>query len=127
VFSKVLNPGLQAVALEGTFASVIGGAPAAAVVFPREVRRRTLQDPRLQELTGRLRSCDPAQRQALELQHQEMYQEIFQEQRARVAGEFDTIHTVERARQVGSLDAILDPVKLREHIIASLQTPNDQS
>ncbi len=38
VFSKALNPRLTVLAVEGSFASVIGGAPAAAVVFAREVR-----------------------------------------------------------------------------------------
>ena len=47
VFSKRLNESIEAVALEGTFASVIGGAPAAAVVFSREVDGRTNKDPRL--------------------------------------------------------------------------------
>ena len=37
VFSQKLNPNLETVALEGAHASVIGGAPAAAVVFAREV------------------------------------------------------------------------------------------
>ena len=39
VFSQKLNPNLEAVALEGAHASVIGGAPAAAVVFAREVEQ----------------------------------------------------------------------------------------
>src|SRR6185437_12967891 len=33
VFSKALNPNMMVLALEGSFASVLGGAPAAAVVF----------------------------------------------------------------------------------------------
>ena len=37
VFSKALNPQMTVLALEGSFASVIGGAPAAAVVFTGEV------------------------------------------------------------------------------------------
>ena len=46
VFSSKLNENLEVVALEGTYASVIGGAPAAAVVFAGEVevphpKRRT--------------------------------------------------------------------------------------
>ena len=44
VFSKRLNENIEAVALEGTYASVIGGAPAAAVVFSREVDNRTNED-----------------------------------------------------------------------------------
>ena len=47
VFSKVLNENMEVVALEGTYASVIGGAPAAAVVFAREVDARTRKDPRV--------------------------------------------------------------------------------
>ena len=43
VFSQALNPSLRAAALEGSFASVIGGGPAAAVVFGREVRARALR------------------------------------------------------------------------------------
>jgi acetyl-CoA carboxylase carboxyltransferase component len=38
VFSKALNPQMTVLALEGSFASVLGGAPAAAVVLLR--RRR---------------------------------------------------------------------------------------
>ena len=40
VFSRALNEQLEVVALEGTYASVIGGAPAAAVVFAGEVEAR---------------------------------------------------------------------------------------
>ena len=45
VFSKALNPQMTVLALEGSFASVIGGAPAAAVVFTGEVDKRTASTP----------------------------------------------------------------------------------
>ena len=45
VFSKALNPNMTVLALEGSFASVIGGAPAAAVVFTGEVDKRTAAEP----------------------------------------------------------------------------------
>ena len=51
VFSRALNENLEVVALEGTYASVIGGAPAAAVVFAGEVEARARKDPRLQALS----------------------------------------------------------------------------
>ena len=54
VFSQELNPGLQASALEGAYASVIGGGPAAAVVFVREVRARVADDPRVKALQERV-------------------------------------------------------------------------
>ncbi|MFE1886844.1 carboxyl transferase domain-containing protein, partial [Streptomyces diastatochromogenes] len=45
VFSKALNPNMTLLAVEGSFASVLGGAPAAAVVFSGEVRKRTPPHP----------------------------------------------------------------------------------
>ena len=39
---------MEVLAVEGSFASVIGGAPAAAVVFTRDVDERTQRDPRVQ-------------------------------------------------------------------------------
>ena len=47
VFSKALNPNMTVLALAGSFASVLGGAPAAAVVFSGEVNSRTAADPRV--------------------------------------------------------------------------------
>ena len=56
VFSKTLNPNMTVLALEGSFASVLGGAPAAAVVFSGDVDSRTADDPRVRQLEARL-SC----------------------------------------------------------------------
>ena len=47
VFSATLNDDMEVLAVEGSFASVIGGAPAAAVVFTRDVDERTRDDPRV--------------------------------------------------------------------------------
>ena len=54
VFSGTLNDNMEVLAVEGSFASVIGGAPAAAVVFSGEVNKRTAADPRVRELDARL-------------------------------------------------------------------------
>ena len=56
VFSKRLNSNLEVAALEGSFASVIGGAPAAAVVFPKSVRKKSDEDDRVIEARGRLKA-----------------------------------------------------------------------
>ncbi len=61
VFSKRLNPLMEIAAVEGSYASVIGGAPAAATVFAREVRARTDHDPRVGELREALAATDPTQ------------------------------------------------------------------
>jgi len=55
VFSQELNDNMQAVALSGSYASVIGGGPAATVVFGREVRAQALDDPRVKEKTDLVR------------------------------------------------------------------------
>ncbi len=110
VFSQALNPNLRAAALEGSFASVIGGGPAAAVVFGREVRARALVDPRVVELERRLRAKpSPAAQEQLE----RVLAQVSLEKQTQLAAEFDGIHTVERARSVGSLSAILPPAQMR--------------
>ena len=53
VFSRALNDELETIALEGAHASVIGGAPAAAVVFARDVDERTREDARIAALDER--------------------------------------------------------------------------
>ncbi len=55
VFSQALNEGLETIAVEGSRASVIGGAPAAAVVFAGEVNARARRDIRVTELDERCR------------------------------------------------------------------------
>jgi acetyl-CoA carboxylase carboxyltransferase component len=47
VFSKRLHQDMETAAVAGSYASVIGGAPAAAAVFAREVSARTENDPRV--------------------------------------------------------------------------------
>src|SRR6185436_12928476 len=54
VFSQALNENMEVLAIEGSFSSVIGGAPAAAVVFTRDVNARTAADPTIQQLETQL-------------------------------------------------------------------------
>src|SRR3989449_2180834 len=60
VFSKSLNPRLRAMALTGSYASVIGGSAAAAVVFTREGRARAAADPTVRRARETLRTGPPA-------------------------------------------------------------------
>ncbi|MFD0802631.1 carboxyl transferase domain-containing protein, partial [Streptomonospora algeriensis] len=62
VFSKALNPDMTVLAVEGSFASVLGGAPAAAVVFSGEVDARTAADERIRELEARAEAASGADR-----------------------------------------------------------------
>jgi len=117
VFSTALNPALHASAIEGSHASVIGGAPAAAVVFTREVRARAAADPAVRRLRQALGPHPGAEARA-SLQ-QAMEAAMLDAQR-RLAQEFDAIHSVERARRVGSLDAVVPASRMRPHLIGLL-------
>ncbi|MBW2267238.1 MAG: ATP-grasp domain-containing protein [Deltaproteobacteria bacterium] len=117
VFSQELNPNLKAAALEGSYASVIGGGPAAAVVFGREVRARALADPEITRLEREsLTRGTSAARESFE----RTLQDTLLEKQAEVAAEFDRIHSVERAREVGSLSEIVAPADMRAFLIDEL-------
>src|SRR5213078_4488753 len=92
VFSKALNPNMTVLALEGSFASVLGGAPAAAVVFSGEVNSRTATDPRVTELQARHSAASGAQRAALNAQLADVQSAVRAEKLSEVATEFDRVH-----------------------------------
>ncbi len=117
VFSKTLNPNLHAVALEGAYASVIGGAPAAAVVFPRVVRKETYSDPRIVEAQQKLKEGA----QISQKEYDELFYQILTEKQAAIAQRFDSVHSVERAKQVGSIDEIISVAKLRPYLITMIE------
>ncbi|MGH0036321.1 MAG: biotin carboxylase N-terminal domain-containing protein [Myxococcota bacterium] len=121
VFSRALNENLEIGALEGSFASVIGGAPAAAVVFSGDVDRRTREDPRLQELEGEIGRADDARRGRLRARWHELFESVRSEKLGEVAEQFDQIHTVQRAQRVGSLHHILPPRELRPYLVGAVE------
>jgi acetyl/propionyl-CoA carboxylase alpha subunit/acetyl-CoA carboxylase carboxyltransferase component len=121
VFSKALNPNLTALAVEGAYASVIGGAPAAAVVFPREVKKRMLKDSRILELNERMDNASPSEKPLLREERETLEQQVVLEKQGEVAREFDAIHTVQRAVEQGSLDEVIAPATLRPRLIELLK------
>jgi acetyl-CoA carboxylase carboxyltransferase component len=120
VFSKALNPRMTVLAVEGSFASVIGGTSAAAVVFARDVTKRTSADPRVRELEARLRAAPQAERAPIAAQLNEIRTAVRSEMLGIVAAEFDTIHNIHRAVKLGSVDAVINAHELRPQIIAAL-------
>jgi acetyl-CoA carboxylase carboxyltransferase component len=121
VFSRTLNDNMQVAALEGTYASVIGGAPAAAVVFAREVDGRTRKDPRVKALEQELTAADEEGRRRLRPRLAALVKSVRSEKLGEVADEFDRIHSVHRALEVGSLDTILPPSELRPYVIQAVE------
>ena len=120
VFSKTLNPNMTVLALEGSFASVLGGAPAAAVVFAGEVRNRTVTDPRVADLRARVAETSGAERASLNAALAEVQASVRAEKLGEVAAEFDGIHSIQRAVEVGSVDAIVTVAELRPRIVATI-------
>ncbi len=116
VFAKTLTDSIEISAVEGARASVIGGAPAAAVVFAREVETRTRKDPRVVE-AEKAAAAGGAARGRLA----EVITAARSEKLGEVGDEFDRIHSVERALKVGSLDRIIPAQDLRPYLIDALE------
>ena len=121
VFSNALHDNLEVAALEGTHASVIGGAPAAAVVFAREVDRRTRQDPRMVDLERAIADPERGDRALLLARLEETREAVRLEKLGEVAGELDRVHSIERARKVGSVHHIIAPERLRPYLIEAVE------
>ncbi|MBO4205329.1 ATP-binding protein [Micromonospora echinofusca] len=122
VFSKALNPNMTVLALEGSFASVLGGAPAAAVVFSGDVNARTGADPRVRELEARVAAASGADRAALTAELDELRTSVRAEKLSEVATEFDRVHNIQRAVEVGSVDAVIRAAELRPRIIEAIES-----
>ena len=122
VFSKRLNPAMEIAAVEGSYASVIGGAPAAATVFAREVKTRTENDPRVAPLAARpIPTASGAEASALRAELLRVTEEVHSEKLGEVADEFDAVHTIQRALAVGSVDRIIPAADLRPYVVDALE------
>ncbi|MEV4316173.1 carboxyl transferase domain-containing protein [Actinocrispum sp. NPDC049592] len=122
VFSKALNPNMTVLALEGSFASVLGGAPAAAAVFAGDVNARTANDPRVRELEARVAAASGTDRAKLTAELDELRASVRAEKLGEVAAEFDRVHSIQRAVEVGSVDAVIRAAELRPRIIEAIES-----
>ena len=121
VFSQRLNPNLETVAIEGSVASVIGGSPAAAVVFAREVERAAVADERIAVLDQRIASTEGADRQRVRAERAQLWEAVLAQKRGEFADRFDAIHSVERAVEVGSVSRIIKPGSTRAFLIEAVE------
>ena len=121
VFSRALNESVEVAALEGTYASVIGGAPAAAVVFAGEVEAKARKDARLQPLNEAIAKAEGAEKGRLRAQWDELFKVIHSEKLGEMAAEFDRVHSVQRALAVGALNYIIPPANLRPYLIHAVE------
>ena len=121
VFSKALTETMEIAAVEGSFASVIGGAPAAATVFAREVKRRVERDPRVESARAEAASASGPEAASLRSRAARVVDEVRSHKLHEVADEFDAIHTIERALRVGSVDRIIPASTLRPYVVDALE------
>ncbi|MCX6400863.1 MAG: fused acetyl/propionyl-CoA carboxylase subunit alpha/methylmalonyl-CoA decarboxylase subunit alpha [Propionibacteriales bacterium] len=121
VFSKRLNPSMTVLAIEGSYASVLGGAPAAAVVFAAEVDKRAATDPRIAALQERIDHADNGARGALVVEMADLRAQLRADKIAEVAAEFDGVHNIHRAVEVGSVDEVIAASDLRPKIVDAIE------
>ncbi len=121
VFSQKLNPNLETIALEGARASVIGGAPAAAVVFAGEVERAATDDERIQALDQLIAGAEGAERQRLRARRGALWDEVLAEKRRAFADRFDRVHSIERAVRMGSVKSIIELASLRSSLVDAVE------
>ena len=122
VFSGALNDNMEVVAVEGSFASVIGGAPAAAVVFTRDVNARSDSDLRVTVLQKVLAdTADDREKAALRVELAEVRSAVRAEKLGEVAAEFEAIHNIDRAKEVGSVHTIIPAEQLRPYLIDAVE------
>ena len=83
-------------------------------MFAREVEARTRKDPRVV-------AAEKAAAAGKTLGLAELVAAVRSERLGEVGDEYDTVHSVERALKVGSLDRIIAPRDLRPYLIDALE------
>jgi acetyl-CoA carboxylase carboxyltransferase component len=100
---------------------VIGGAPAAAVVFAGEVDSRTASHPRVVDLEAAMSGAEGAQRAAMVTDLAQLRSSVRSQKLGEVAAEFDNVHSIERAVKVGSVDAVISARELRPRLVEAVE------
>ena len=122
VFSQRLNEGFEAIAVEGAHASVIGGSAAAGVVFTRDVTAATRSDARVVALENRIEDCEEAaEARRLRGELAALMETVRSEKMGELAAKFDSIHSIQRAVEVGSVSSIVAASDLRPYLVDAIE------
>jgi hypothetical protein len=87
------------------------------VVFARDVEARTRKDARVVQAEAAAKTGGVS----AQLRLVEVVAAVRSEKLGEVGAEFDAIHTIERARKVGSVDRILTVKELRPWLIEAVE------
>jgi acetyl-CoA carboxylase carboxyltransferase component len=121
VFSQRLNDAFETVAVEGAHASVIGGSAAAGVVFTRDVLDATRRDERIASLDEQIEAAENSERQRLRAERASLFETVRAEKMGELAAKFDSIHSIQRAVEVGSVSGIVSAATLRPYLIDAIE------
>ncbi len=91
------------------------------MVFPAEVKARALADARVREVQEQLNGASEQERMRLRAHYDEVFRTVYAEKQGEVASNFDAVHCVDRAREVGSLQHIVPPSNLRSYLIEAVE------
>jgi acetyl/propionyl-CoA carboxylase alpha subunit/acetyl-CoA carboxylase carboxyltransferase component len=120
-FSNRLHDRMEVLAVEGAYASVIGGAPAAAVVFARELARRVAADPRVRSASDAVHEASGPDKASAGATLRGARAVAHAEHLGQLAREYDDVHSIERAQEVGSVHRIIPAARLRPELIAAVE------
>ena len=85
------------------------------------IDNRTREDERIAGLDEQLATAEDGDRQRLRGERDEQWTAVRSEKLGEVAAEFDRIHSIQRAVEVGSVDAIISVARLRPAIIDAIE------
>jgi len=91
------------------------------VVFAGEVEARARKDARLQALSQAISQADGAEKGRLRAEWDELFKIVHSEKLGEMASEFDRVHSVQRALDVGALNYIIPPASLRPYLIHAIE------
>jgi hypothetical protein len=90
-------------------------------VFTRLVRERAQADPHVRAAQKALADARLADRRKVEEEYERVLADVLARVQTEVAREFDAVHNVARALDVGSLDALMTAQELRPSLCARLE------
>jgi hypothetical protein len=91
------------------------------VVFSAEVDKRAAADPRYHALEAQIADAEGPSRARLLVELADLRTTLRAEKISEVAAAFDAVHSIHRAVDVGSVDAVIEAAELRPRIIAEIE------
>ena len=122
LFERFLNPArISMPDIDTDFCYERRGEVIDYVAGKYDVDKRTASDPRVADLEARVGAATGAARAALATELIAVRTAVRAEMLGQVASEFDRVHDIHRAVQVGSVDAVISAPEIRPRIITAIE------